>query len=83
LFKVVCTASAPTRGILNEQIMVQLLTTGPIKGKQHDCYLMVYIHSRFIVGGHARANKSAVLAAVMMEEILGILGWCTRTAKPE
>lgn len=43
------------------------------KAKYYDCYLMVNIHSRFIVGAHMRATDSAVLATEMMEEILGIL----------
>jgi hypothetical protein len=54
--------------------MVQLLTTGPFRGKYYDCYLLVYIHLSFVVGAHVRAEKSAVLAAEMMEDILGILG---------
>jgi hypothetical protein len=43
---------------------------------------MVYI-LRFIVGAHTRANNSAVLAAEMMEEILGILGVVHLTAESE
>lgn len=47
---------------------------GPIKGKYFDCYLMIDIHSRFIVGAHVHATESAILAAEMMQEIFGIHG---------
>lgn len=47
---------------------------GPIKGKYFDCYLMIDIHSRFIVGAHVHATESAVLAVEMMKEIFGIHG---------
>lgn len=47
---------------------------GPVKGKYFDCYLMVDIHSRFIVGAHVHATESAVLAVEMMKEIFGIHG---------
>lgn len=47
---------------------------GPVKGKYFDCYLMVDIHSRFIVGAHVHASESAVLAVEMMKEIFGIHG---------
>ena len=39
---------------------------GPVKGKYFDCYLMVDIHSRFIVGAHVHATESGVLAVEMM-----------------
>ena len=42
---------------------------GPVKGKYFDCYLMVDIHSRFIVGAHVHATESGVLAVEMMKEI--------------
>ena len=29
---------------------------GPVKGKYFDCYMMVDIHSRFIVGAHVHAT---------------------------
>ncbi|PCC48506.1 IS3 family transposase, partial [Brevibacterium aurantiacum] len=47
---------------------------GPVKGKYFDCYLMVDIHSRFIVGAHVHATESGVLAMEMMKEIFGIHG---------
>ncbi len=47
---------------------------GPVKGKYYDCYLMVDIHSRFIVGAHVHATESGVLAVEMMKEIFGIHG---------
>ncbi|MET3923134.1 transposase InsO family protein [Arthrobacter sp. UYEF20] len=47
---------------------------GPVKGKYYDCYMMVDIHSRFIVGAHVHASESAVLAVEMMKEIFGIHG---------
>ncbi|MHA7245176.1 IS3 family transposase [Paeniglutamicibacter antarcticus] len=47
---------------------------GPVKGKYFDCYLMMDIHSRFIVGAHVHATESAVLAVEMMKEIFGVHG---------
>jgi transposase InsO family protein len=47
---------------------------GPVKGKYFDCYMMVDIHSRFIVGAHVHATESGVLAVEMMKEIFGIHG---------
>jgi transposase InsO family protein len=47
---------------------------GPVKGKYYDCYMMVDIHSRFIVGAHVHASESAVLAVEMMKEIFGVHG---------
>lgn len=47
---------------------------GPVKGKYFDCYMMIDIHSRFIVGAHVHASESAVLAVEMMREIFGIHG---------
>ena len=47
---------------------------GPVKGKYFDCYLMMDIHSRFIVGAHVHASESAVLAVEMMKEIFGVHG---------
>lgn len=47
---------------------------GPLKGKYFDCYLMVDIHSRFIVGAHVHATESGVLAVEMMKEIFGVHG---------
>lgn len=47
---------------------------GPVKGKYFDCYLMIDIHSRFIVGAHVHATESGILAVEMMREIFGIHG---------
>ncbi|MHC6177270.1 IS3 family transposase [Glutamicibacter sp. X7] len=47
---------------------------GPVKGKYYDCYVMLDIYSRFIVGAHVHATESGVLAVEMMEEIFGVHG---------
>jgi putative transposase len=47
---------------------------GPVKGKYFDCYMMVDIHSRFIVGAHVHATESGALAVEMMKGIFGIHG---------
>lgn len=47
---------------------------GPIKGKYFDCYVMIDIFSRYIVGAHVHASESGVLAVEMMKEIFGIHG---------
>jgi putative transposase len=47
---------------------------GPVRGKYFDCYMMVDIHSRFIVGAHVHATESGILAVEMMKEIFGIHG---------
>ncbi|MHA7156218.1 IS3 family transposase [Arthrobacter sp. TMN-50] len=47
---------------------------GPVKGKYFDCYMMVDIYSRFIVGAHVHATESGVLAVEMMKGIFGIHG---------
>ena len=47
---------------------------GPIKGKYFDCYVMIDIFSRYIVGVRVHAAESAVLAAEMMQETFGIHG---------
>ena len=57
---------------------------GPVKGKYFDCYLMVDIYSRYIVGAHVHATESGQLAVEMMKEIFGVHGipWLfTRTAE--
>jgi putative transposase len=45
---------------------------GPFKGEYFDCYMMVDIHSRCIVGAHVHTTESGTLAVVMMKEIFGI-----------
>lgn len=47
---------------------------GPVKGKYFDCYLMVDIYSRYIVGAHVHATESGQLAVEMMKEIFGVHG---------
>lgn len=47
---------------------------GPVKGKYFDCYVMIDIHSRFIVGAHVHATESGALSVEMMKEIFGIHG---------
>ncbi|GAC1477036.1 MAG: hypothetical protein NVS2B15_24060 [Pseudarthrobacter sp.] len=47
---------------------------GPVKGKYFDCYMMIDIHSRFIVGAHVHATESGALAVEMMKGIFGIHG---------
>jgi len=47
---------------------------GPIKGKYFDCYVMIDIFSRYIVGVKVHPAESAVLATEMMRETFGIHG---------
>ena len=47
---------------------------GPIKGTYFDCYVMIDIFSRYIVGADVHASESGRLAAEMMKEIFGIHG---------
>lgn len=47
---------------------------GPIKGKYYDCYVMIDIYSRYIVGAYVHAHESGELAVEMMKEIFGIHG---------
>lgn len=47
---------------------------GPVKGKYYDCYLMIDIYSRYIVGAHVHASESGQLAVEMMKEIFGVHG---------
>jgi transposase InsO family protein len=48
--------------------------SGPIKGKYFDCYVMIDIYSRYIVGAHVHACESGPLAVEMMTEIFTIHG---------
>lgn len=48
--------------------------SGPVKGKYYDCYLMLDIYSRYIVGAHVHATESGELAVEMMKEIFGVHG---------
>ena len=47
---------------------------GPVKGKYFDCYVMIDIYSRYIVGASVHAAESGVLAVEMMTNIFGIHG---------
>lgn len=47
---------------------------GPVKGKYLDCYVMIDIYSRYIVGAYVHAHESGELAVEMMKEIFGIHG---------
>lgn len=47
---------------------------GPVKGKYFDCYVMIDIYSRYILGAHVHACESGLLAVGMMKEIFGIHG---------
>jgi transposase InsO family protein len=47
---------------------------GPIKGKYFDCYVMIDIYSRYIVGSAVHAVESAVLAAEMMTDTFALHG---------
>lgn len=47
---------------------------GPIKGKYYDCYVMIDIYSRYIVGVYVHATETGELAVEMMKEIFGIHG---------
>ena len=46
---------------------------GPIKDKYYDCYVMIDIFSRYIVGAVMHASESAVLAAEMMSRTVAVL----------
>lgn len=75
-------ATHPTRAIpeLEATAPNQVLTwditklAGPVKGKYYDCYVMLDIFSRHIVGAHVHATESGQLAMEMMQEIFGIHG---------
>lgn len=47
---------------------------GPVKGQYFDCYVMVDIYSRFIVGAHVHASEAGILAEEMMKDIFAIHG---------
>lgn len=50
------------------------MLAGPVRGKYFDCYMMVDIHSRFILGAHVHATESGALAVEMMKGIFRIHG---------
>ena len=47
---------------------------GPIKGTWYDCYVMIDIFSRYIVGAHVHTSESGEMAVEMMKEIFAIHG---------
>ena len=47
---------------------------GPVKGEYFDCYVMIDIYSRYIVGAHVHNNESGPLAVAMMSEIFDLHG---------
>jgi transposase InsO family protein len=47
---------------------------GPVKGQYFDCYVMIDIYSRYIVGAHVHNTESAALAVDLMTEIFGVQG---------
>lgn len=47
---------------------------GPIKGKYYDCYVMIDIFSRYVVGAYVHTSESAILAVEMMTETFKIHG---------
>jgi transposase InsO family protein len=47
---------------------------GPVKGVYYDAYVMIDIHSRYIVGVHVHTRESGILAKEMMLEIFGVHG---------
>ena len=47
---------------------------GPVKGQYFDCYVMIDIYSRYIVGAHVHNSESAALAVDLMKEIFGVQG---------
>jgi len=47
---------------------------GPIRGKYFDCYVMIDIYSRMIVGAHVHHTETAELAVDLMTEVFGVQG---------
>jgi putative transposase len=47
---------------------------GPIKGQYFDCYVMIDIYSRMIVGAHVHYTETAALAVDLMTEVFGVQG---------
>ena len=47
---------------------------GPVKGQYFDCYVMIDIYSRYIVGAHVHNTEAAALAVDLMTEIFGVQG---------
>ena len=47
---------------------------GPVRGQYFDCYVMIDIYSRYIVGAHVHHTETAVLAVELMTEVFGVHG---------
>lgn len=47
---------------------------GPARGQYFDCYVMIDIYSRMIVGAHVHHTETAELAKDLMAEVFGIQG---------
>lgn len=47
---------------------------GPTRGVYFDCYVMIDIYSRYIVGAHVHNTETAVLAVDLMTEVFGVQG---------
>jgi len=47
---------------------------GPVRGKYFDCYVMIDIYSRMIVGAHVHHTETAQLAVDLMTEVFGVQG---------
>jgi len=47
---------------------------GPTRGQYFDCYVMIDIYSRYIVGAHVHNTETAMLAVDLMTEVFGVQG---------
>ena len=47
---------------------------GPTRGVYYDCYVMIDIYSRYIVGAHVHNTETSLLAVDLMTEVFGIQG---------
>lgn len=47
---------------------------GPARGQYFDCYVMIDIYSRYIVGAHVHNTETAALAVDLMTEVFGVHG---------
>jgi transposase InsO family protein len=47
---------------------------GPVRGQYFDCYVMIDIYSRYIVGAHVHNTESGPLAVDMMTEVFNVHG---------
>jgi putative transposase len=47
---------------------------GPTRGLYYDCYVMIDIYSRYIVGAHVHNTETALLAVDLMTEVFGVQG---------